>query len=1030
MILDTSQKGISAMRQLKLLILSLSITALITTLLPGSARSQSGRGRPRVPTPSSDAAPPPVNVPAAAVVVKQEQSGATSRFELRNGITIIINEQHATPIAAIAACFKTGAMDEPEAMTGIARLVQRMILRGGRVGKSPADMRAIGGLVDADASYDRTIYSAIVAPEKLKEALAIQAAMLENPSFDAEAMQREIPLAIEEEKLNANWKFDPRAINSEILATTDYSDDEQSAYGLARFYSLAFAGSPAGRWRPAAADALRSITSNQLSEFYQARYRPDNLIVTVVGDVSVFNTLVQIQQSFGNFRTAVADQSAKGAQKTETPVSKTASRIQKTAASSASTTHTPETRSPVVVAAAQPAIAEQSRLRYGADRGDINQSIVTAGFRAPGFESKDWAALETLAAMIGQGRASRLRRALADTQMAVASVEARYLPLTSASALVVQMRIANDKQGASLIDKAESHMFAELDEARRELPSEGEMARAKAILEKRFIDERGSYAGRARELALAEAARGGLGPALDYMNQIRAVRAEDVQRVAAKYLAIENTALHEYEPLSAAQRTFDAESFAKTVVTWAPGFAQSADAIKAKPADAASAIAVAPQGQDASPAQQIAMESLLPLPIKDFSTLNGPQAFVRESHSQPTVAVALLFQGGRVVEDENVSGTTELMLRSMLYGTARRLPAQIAQEMDQLGANVEIITEPDFFGYVVSALSRNADRALKILRDLTEDPAFRDEDVERARLTQIGSIRRLRDSSPARACELLNQAMWPGYPYSLPLHGREEVVTKITPAQLKEWHARAVKRQLPLAVIVGDTNGSALVSSQLAEGFKRRDPEKSLQVKIPQMKVGEKIESRKREQTTAAYGFAGPKSDSADLAALELIKALMNWRGGRLLQELSDRQGLAIEALFDAEAMFVGGVIRAQITTAPENEQRARAALLAELERMARGGASADELSAARTLAVVRNLAQLQSQRDRALEYAREAIYQRKASDVDALAERLSKVTAEEIKRAASAYFKPSGLSSGIARGSAPPASQPAQKQN
>src|SRR4029079_97318 len=98
----------------------------------------------------------------------------------------------------------------------------------------------------------------------------------------------------------------------------------------------------------------------------------------------------------------------------------------------------------------------------------------------------------------GQGRGSRLNLLLLGGQMAVTRVEANYLPLAAASALVVQMRIASDAPGCSLIDKAEATFFNEIDETRREVPSEGEMARAEAMLEKRFIDEMGTYAGRAR----------------------------------------------------------------------------------------------------------------------------------------------------------------------------------------------------------------------------------------------------------------------------------------------------------------------------------------------------------------------------------------------------------------------------------------------------------------------------------------------------------------------------------------------------
>ena len=135
---------------------------------------------------------------------------------------------------------------------------------------------------------------------------------------------------------------------------------------------------------------------------------------------------------------------------------------------------------------------------------------------------------------------------------------------------------------------------------------------------------------------------------------------------------------------------------------------------------------------------------------------------------------------------------------------------------------------------MLSVLSRNADRALKLLRDVIEEPAFRDDDVTRARLGQITSIRDARDSSLTRSRELLLQAMLPGHPYSLPPHGREEVVAALTPEPLAEWYARAIKRQLPLAIIAGDTDGSALVSSQIAEGFKRRDVDAAIQVRTPQ----------------------------------------------------------------------------------------------------------------------------------------------------------------------------------------------------
>jgi zinc protease len=1034
-------------RYLKRSIIVFSLFALAATL-GAAALSQSGRGRPRIPQPSPTTSQPlPISVPAATSVIKQEQAGTTSRFALRNGITVVINEQHATPIVAAVACFKAAPLDEWE-INGAAMLVERLIFNGTaqRPGEQALlELRSLGASLEAGASHGSANYSAnysiVVSPGKLKEALAIQADALQNPSLDEEAIRREIPLVIEEERLGAarergltsSSAFTTRTLTpdkSEHAVSRLMSFDDPAAYSMSRLIDIAFTAPPApispispiGPISPISMDALRSITREQLLEFYRSRYRPEKLIVSIVGDVSTFDTLVLIQQLYGSFGEPsqridknskigeVAKRNASG-QKARADASPSENSQPRAEVDKLQPNQSPESR---------PSTA-QDKLRYAADRADITQSIVSVGFHVPGAESKDSAAVEVLTALLGQGRGSRLSRSLIDGQMITNRIESNYLAHQKAGLLTVQMWSATDSREGSSIDKAESALFKVLDAVRREIPTEGQIARARTLLEKRFLDETGTYLGRAIALAQAEADGSGFRSALDYRARIRAVSAADVQRVAAAHLTIANTSIAEYEPFSAAARTFDSDTFAKTVMSWAPGFAQPVESGSVRPAEATASLAPVPQGAERSAEQRAMIESVQPLPIKDFSTLNGPKAIVREDHSQPNVTVAILFQGGRVTEDISTSGTTELMLRSILHGTPRRTFSQVTDELEQLGADVRIVAEPDFFGVVVSALSRNADRALKLVRDEIEEPAFRDEDVARARLGQIASIREARDLSVWRSRELLLQALFPGHPYSLPPHGREEVIASLTSDKVREWHSRVVKRQLPIAIIVGDTDGSALVSSQIAEGFKRRDIDSATQIKVPQFATAaERIEQRRREQTTVAIGFVEPKADSGDLTALQLIEAAMNLEGGRLLPELRDKLGVISLAALDYEDMFVAGVISACAVTSPGNEQRARAALLAKLEELARGGMTTSELAIARALTATSQLALLQSQTQHALRYARAIFYRRQVSDVDNFGEQSSKVSADDIRRVASAYFKVAAASAGVVRGTAP----------
>lgn len=1026
------------MQRLKSFLSFVSIIVLITASLAGISTAQSGRTRPRVPTPTNTPPPEPVKVPAAAAVVKQEQVGTAARFVLQNGVTVIIKELHSAPLVAVEASFPAGAGREPEAQVGISRLLQRCVLKGTVLRpRAVEEMRAIGGIIKPILSYQSAAYSVVAPANKLKEALSIQSDLLMNPALDGGAMQREIPLVIAEEKWRAGLLLDG-ARADEAAAFGNHLDslisDDASAYALARLVNMSYAGAPAVGNRPASVEGLRALTRDQLMEFYRVHYRPDRLTLTVVGDVITFNALVEIQKLYAAF----------GASEAQPPATRPAAKPAATAASKPSAqaarppAGAPHTAAQSVAQATAPATAkteandaapqnqvEQAKLRYANERGDIHQTIVTVGFRMPGANSPERAAAELLAAMLGEGRASRLRRLLLDDQMVATRVAAKYIPMADDGLLAIQMQVATDAKGTTLIDRAEALLLQELETARREIPGEGEMARARAVAEKQLLNRNESYTARAGLLAEFEAAKAGLREALDYRARLRAVRAEDVQRLAAHYLTMTNLVVHEYEPTASPARTFDVGSFATTVATWVPGLAQPGEAIKPRPADAATALAVAAQGAEPAANQEAMTESLLPLAIKDFSTLNGPRAFVREDHSLPVVTIALLFQGGRVLEDDTTSGTTELMLRSLLMGTPRRLGPQLASEWDQLGAEIEIVLEPDFFGYLLSVPPRNDDRALKLLRDVIEEPAFRDPDIQRARLGQVGAMRSHMDADGARGRELLRQAMWPGHAYAQPLHGREDVIMKTTGEQLRAWHERAIKQQLPQAFIVGDTNGSALVSSVLAEGFRRRELAKSLQVKVPQPQAGERAESRRREQASLAVGFNGPKAEAVDLLAIELLKAAMNGEGGRLLQELRDRQGLALAASFNNEAAFVAGNVYAQLATDAAGEAKARAALMAEFNKLAQGGLETEEAVRARLVAVTTNLAGLQRQRERALEYARAVIFQRQAADVDAFAAQMEKVTSDDAKRAASTYFK-TPAAFGILHGTTAP--QPAKQ--
>jgi predicted Zn-dependent peptidase len=901
-------------------------------------------------------------------------------------MTVLISEQHMGECAVVVAYFKTRPLNESE--YNLARLLQGALIAGdSQAGpsKNARALRAIGGKLTAQAGRDYSYFCTLISSKNLNDGLAVQADMLLHPSLSSDSAAR-AALALQAD--NARWCEDPAGYSYELVSSLAASSLESSSS------SLAEAGSAAAQER--------------LSDFYKSYYRPENLVLSVVGDVSTFDTLVQIERLYGDFGAAEPDREA-----ANTSVSPPA------AATSASTPigRPSSGQKPPEPAPQQDSSSQSPRLLYLENRGKISQSIVTVGYRTPGFKSDDWPALLVLATLLGQGGGSALKLTLFFNQGVVNQVSSDFSAGPNSGLLSIQLWLP-----PAGIDKAEASLFKEIDRIIKAQPDPSEIARARSVAEIGFSERVETFTGAALMMASHGASSEGIPTAAALISRIRSVRPEDVQLVAAKYLGLSNASIHEYEPSTAPARTFDSGSFARTVLSWAPGLAQSANLTQtagraASPASKMSDKEKAAKNQAEAQAEAEA-QNVQPLPVRDFSTLNGPKVFVREDHSRPQVTIAILFQGGRLSENEANAGITDLMLRVLLYGTPRITRDQAAMALDKLGADVTLVNESDYFGFLLTCLSANAGEALRFLRNLIEVSSFRDSDVERAKQEQVGLIRATHDSQRERSRSLMLEAMFPGHPYSIGPHGLEPAIVKLKTDDLRDWYSKTIKSQFPLAVIVGDTDGSALVSEAIAGEFKRRDLADTFKARIPGRPSNvEKAEQGRCPVTIQYIGFSGHKLESGDLGALYLIQESLNGLAGGFAADLVYKQRVASTVWLGYSAMAAGGVVYACIESAPDDWQRARAATISELQQISTNGLSAGELDGARALAATSAHHVLAAQRQRALAYA-EAIYaRREASYVDTFAEALGNLSAADVKRVAAAYLKPAGYSVGVLNG-------------
>src|SRR5207237_9227597 len=132
----------------------------------------------------------------------REDQGQTTKVILKNGLTVLVREQQAMPLVSISTYVKPRYFDEDDRISGISHVIEHMFFKGTSkrpVGEIARQTQGLGGYLNAYTYYDRTVYHTEVPAENLNKALEIQADALWNSTYDANELNKEIEVVMQEQ---------------------------------------------------------------------------------------------------------------------------------------------------------------------------------------------------------------------------------------------------------------------------------------------------------------------------------------------------------------------------------------------------------------------------------------------------------------------------------------------------------------------------------------------------------------------------------------------------------------------------------------------------------------------------------------------------------------------------------------------------------------------------------------------------------------------------------------------------------------
>ena len=411
---------------------------------------------------------------------------------LPNGLTVVLLEDHSTPIVHVQLWYHVGSKDERPGRTGFAHLFEHLMFAGSK-NVQPGDhsslISGIGGRANASTSDDATVYWSTVPSQYLPLVLWLEADRMASLRIGKESFERERKVVKEERRLRIDNQ--PYGTLAELI------------------YRHAFTVHPYRHTTIGSMADLDAASVDDVRDFYRTYYVPRNATVAIVGDIEPKQAMALVAQHLGAVPAA------------DRPVPRDI-----------------------------PAEPEQREERRVSLTENWPLPVVAVAYHVPADGHPDAYALQVASKLLSDGQSSRIYRSLVyEKQVAFSAYGGGNIVEDPSLFFAVAVVQAGRSAG-----EAEQALLEELERLRNEPVAERELQRVKNQFARDYILGRESNQRKAAQLAHAVVMHKGDASKADAeFDTFMAVTAEDVRRVARAYFAPQNRTVLTIVPAAARQ---------------------------------------------------------------------------------------------------------------------------------------------------------------------------------------------------------------------------------------------------------------------------------------------------------------------------------------------------------------------------------------------------------------------------------------------------------------------------------------------
>ncbi len=393
---------------------------------------------------------------------------------------------------------------------------------------------------------------------------------------------------------------------------------------------------------------------------------------------------------------------------------------------------------------------------------------------------------------------------------------------------------------------------------------------------------------------------------------------------------------------------------------------------------------------------------------------NGLVLITSRQPALPIVSVRLLIRAGSRHDPADRHGLANLTSRLLTLGTAGRDAMSISGLIEGLGAHLRADCYREQSSLDLNILRKDLDTGLALLGEVLTAASFPRQEVERTKQSILASLRAKKDHPGAIARDAFREALYPGSFHGRPVEGSEESLSRLDRDAVMDFHRRYYRPDRTLLVAAGDITHEEMRQklTRALAGWLAGGGEADAPVVLPAPKRAAVRLDRDLAQSNIVMGHEGPLRMNPDHYANRVMNQILG--GGDLTSRLGDsirnRRGLAYSVYSYFAAGRNTGRFQVAMQTRNESAREAIAVARAEIERMRRGGVTAEELRDAKSYLTGSFALGLDTNDDIA-DFLGQVEYLDLGLDyADRYPGMIRKVTVEDVLRVARKYLQPEKL--------------------